>query len=311
MQKRRILACFILLEALGLALQTSTSVNVACGANDVAQPCGQWIGVPRIVVSPVHAEDTTIFATGGVPAGGGFTHTPIKSLDGGKSWVGLSTPWVSGTLQQIAVSPSYIDDKTLYLAYDTFLGRSIDGGETWKSVASPPSEGSWSAAVVDANTIFVATGGGPPSLYPQQGVFFSNDAGQTWDQVYHGGVDDIAVSPAYSEDHTVLISIGAYHWNGGIFKSTDSGRTWRPSREGLNWGSDGSTNSITFSPDFATDKTVFAVSWMALFKSTDGGAHWVRSDPFPDSLPWGMIDYFVMSARYPINHWTLANNHST
>jgi photosystem II stability/assembly factor-like uncharacterized protein len=199
----------------------------------------------------------------------------------------------------MALSPNYLSDQTLYLAPGDTLVRSADGGRTWTSVSLPPSEGTASLALTDVRTLFLALGGGPPYWYPQQGLFYSGDAGRNWERLYQGGVHDVALSPDYGDDHTILIGIAGYHWNGGILKSTDNGRTWQPSREGLPWGADGVTRDIAFSPGYAEDHTVFCLSWQGLYKSTDDGTTWQRLAPVPDGAPWGSIEQFLVSPRYP------------
>jgi photosystem II stability/assembly factor-like uncharacterized protein len=209
-------------------------------------------------------------------------------------------------LGDMVFSLNYLCDQTLYLASEDALLRSMDSGQTWSMIPTSQITGYVlsvpSLAVVTTNTLFVGLGGGQPYLYSQQGLFYTADGGQTWEQLYQGGVDDVAVSPNYTQDHTVLIGIAGYHWNGGILKSTDGGHTWQPSRDGLAWGSDGETVDITFSPGYTQDHTVFSVSWGALYKSTDEGAHWTRISPAWENMPWGAVNHFVLSPWYLQDH---------
>jgi photosystem II stability/assembly factor-like uncharacterized protein len=208
-------------------------------------------------------------------------------------------PITTTRVGDMVFSQDYLCDQTLYFAsVDNLLFRSTDGGQHWVNVPHPQAPGVLSVAVVTSSVLFLGVGGGPPGDEPQQGLFYTADSGQTWEQLYQGGVDDVAVSPNYTQDHTVLIGAGGYHWNGGILKSTDNGRTWQPSYEGLPWGGDGGTGGITFSPTYAQDHTVFCVSWGALYKSTDEGAHWTWVSPNL-GYSWGTINQFVMSPRYP------------
>jgi photosystem II stability/assembly factor-like uncharacterized protein len=258
--------------------------------------CQPWNSFPYLVVSPAFSEDGTLLSKG-------FDYDleqafVVKSTSRGISW---TTPFLMdhGAIVEVAFSPNYFYDQTAYLSdISGSLARSIDGGQTWITSSYSFTQGVPSLAVVASNTLFVGVGGGPPYMEPRQGLFYSENGGQTWEQLYQGGVDDVAVSPNYIQDHTVLIGVGGYHWNGGILKSTDSGHTWQPSYEGLPWGQDGDTVDITFSPGYAQDHTIFTISWGGLYKSADDGTHWTRISSSPQGTPWGSVTQFVLSPRY-------------
>jgi photosystem II stability/assembly factor-like uncharacterized protein len=283
-----------------VAIASSFNLPARAMARGLPQ-CQHWgeFGLSKLWVSPAFAQDNTLFAVGDSPPGYTFTNPYLKSLDGGLSWSEM--PITTTTIGDMAFSPDYLHDQTIYLAYhDTNnLLRSMDSSQTWVIISTLYNQGVPSLAVVATNTLFLGLGGGPPYMDPQQGLFYAEDGGQTWERLYQGGVTDVAISPNYIEDHAVFMGIGGYHWNGGILKSTDSGHTWQPSREGLAWGSDGVTTDITFSPGYTQDHTMFAVSWGWLYKSTDEGAHWTKLPTLPRPTPGGTTTYFVMSPRYP------------
>jgi photosystem II stability/assembly factor-like uncharacterized protein len=155
----------------------------------------------------------------------------------------------------------------------------------------------------DGNLLVVATGGGdlePPSpavftsdqpqikkvraapdgtlfrLYDMR-LYRSEDGGQSWELLGTGlpgrPVGDLAISPAYEEDSTLLAGLWDFGFGGGLYRSVDGGDTWRPTTRGL---TDLEIFQIAFSPTFARDKTVFLTTIdHGLFRSGDGGDSWI------------------------------------
>jgi len=154
----------------------------------------------------------------------------------------------------------------------------------------------------DGNMLVVATSGGdlePPApaapstdqpqiqqvLAAPEGVLFrvydlrlyrSDDVGQSWDLLGTGlpgrPVGDLAVSPEYEEDNTLLVGLWDFGFGGGLYRSADGGETWYPTTRGL---TDLEIQQIAFSPTFTSDKTVFLITLdHGLFRSTDGGDSW-------------------------------------
>jgi len=81
-------------------------------------------------------------------------------------------------------------------------------------------------------------------------------------------VYDVALSPAYATDHTLLAAVQG----GGLYRSADGGATWAL----VNDSSPPTFQGLAFSPAFATDQTVFyrGLSGTVLM-SRDGGDGWV------------------------------------
>ena len=232
-----------------------------------------------LYVSPTFGSDHTLFMTVETQTTDASQRALLKSSDGGRSWSTLTGPGDLGYLHDVLFSPHYARDQTLYLSFDPYLQRlerSTDGGLTWVRRVSPQLPGLDVLVLYDANSLFLGVHGGPPGVYPAQGLVYSSDSGQTWQHLYTGGVGAVALSPDYDQDATILISASAYHWDGGILKSTDRGRIWQLSRDGMPWGVDGVTHQITFSPGYVRDRTVFSANMWGLYKSTDTGAHWMR-----------------------------------
>jgi len=104
-------------------------------------------------------------------------------------------------------------------------------------------------------------------------LYKSEDDGESWVLLKSGLSPDldvvaVAFSPNYASDRTLLAGLSTWNMGGGVYKSTDGGRSWRLASRGL---SDLMVQGIAFAPD----GTAFARTLRhGLFKSTDGGDQW-------------------------------------
>ncbi|MBN1994630.1 MAG: hypothetical protein JW953_18165 [Anaerolineae bacterium] len=127
-------------------------------------------------------------------------------------------------------------------------------------------------------------------------LFLSTDEGITWTDLGqtlpHLPVQDVAVSPAYPDDQTLLAALTGFGDTGGLYQSPDGGQTWNPAMTGLRdlWAI-----QLFIAPGFADEagpqhELVFANTQHAgLHYSFDGGRHWtplVEADP-NDAFPAG------------------------
>ncbi|MGL4881997.1 MAG: WD40/YVTN/BNR-like repeat-containing protein, partial [Waterburya sp.] len=102
-----------------------------------------------------------------------------------------------------------------------------------------------------------------------QGLLISQDAGTSWRKLpgtAYGGdsyIENIAISPNYQSDSTFLISVRGK----GLFKTVDAGTTFTQIGDYV-------TGPIQFSPNYATDQTIFSSSGAELYQSTNGGDTW-------------------------------------
>lgn len=90
-------------------------------------------------------------------------------------------------------------------------------------------------------------------------------------------VGAIAVSPQFATDRTIFAEAVS-----GVYRTTDGGANWERLSNGLLWNPDisihesGYVESISISPSFGTDGTVFVNSpGHGIFRSVDKGASWV------------------------------------
>jgi photosystem II stability/assembly factor-like uncharacterized protein len=129
------------------------------------------------------------------------------------------------------------------------------------------------------------------------GLYRSDDGGQTWNYALENlalseplPVTTVATSPAFAHDGTVLAGVP-----GGLFHSTDGGMNWKA----LIFPNPPPTvSSLTFSPNFEQDETVFAGTMEdGVFISRNGGENWVAWN-------FGLLDLNVMSLAISPNFST-------
>jgi len=269
------------------------------GAADQTVPplpvCQPWAGTASIYPSPAAAQDNTLFSRSGYPLDHGLTYGGLKSTDHGLTWQQFSNPGYGN----VTLSPSYSVDHALATASRPYTQTHIstDGGASWRAVVFPHADPN-AFALGDAQHLYLGYGQEIGMPQPME-LWASSDGGQSWQRTYQGlEVRQIAVSPAFAQDRTLLITLGLYHYNGGMLKSTDAGVTWTEADAGITGGM--GIVAPQFSPAYATDQTLFCVNdplyEERIYKSTDAGASWLPlANPhiYPSSRP-----ELLISPRY-------------
>jgi photosystem II stability/assembly factor-like uncharacterized protein len=234
-----------------------------------------------IVPSPAYARDRLVFAAG---SGGIY-----RSFNGGLSWATITpATWFTTTpaIRQFGLSPNFASDRTILLG-SRFAPRGVfastDGGATWID---------WLVDAVDVmlfspnyavdRAVWVARN---DERTFRRDVLVTTNQGDQWDFVRSGTALPLAISPAYAQDSTIL-------WtdvSGGLYLSRNSDRVfpliekadadvlhvWQYS-PAAGWVVSGeqSIRDLEFSPDFAQDRTAFALTDQSLIVSRDGGVSW-------------------------------------
>ncbi|HYX42526.1 MAG TPA: hypothetical protein VE821_12550, partial [Pyrinomonadaceae bacterium] len=195
-----------------------------------------------------HKPYTLYVATG---TGGLF-----KSTDNGTSWSGVFDKQPVASVGAVAVAPQ--DSKIVWAGTGEPNGRnssswgngiykSEDGGGKWQNMGLRDTQ-TIARVIVDPsdmNTVYVAAVGHLWGANRERGVFKTSDGGKTWTSSLqvdeNTGAIDLVIDPS---DHNTLYaamymrrrtpySFTSGGPTGGIFKTSDGGRTWKKLTQGL------------------------------------------------------------------------------
>ena len=239
-----------------------------------------------------------------------------KSDDYGRTWKPIFDDQPTQSIGAIAVAPS--DPNIVYVASGEGLHRpdlsvgdgiykSTDAGRSWTHLGLRDGQ-QIPALGVDPrnpNRVFAAVLGHPHGPNPERGIFRSTDGGANWEKVLYkdentGGSDveldlsnpDVIYASLWqsrlgpSEDKNDFAGK-----NGGLFKSTDGGTTWRKLTKGLpedlvqiNVAVAASQPNRVYTVASTTTPTEYqSDKGMGFFRSDDAGESWMRvtDDPRP------------------------------
>jgi hypothetical protein len=181
-----------------------------------------------------------------------------KSEDYGRTWNPIFDGQPSQSIGAIVVAES--NPNIVYVASgeglhrpDLSVGdgiyRSTDAGKTWEHLGLRDGEQIPALAVDphDANRLYAAVLGHPYGANEERGIYRSSDGGATWAKVLYkdantGGAD-VEIDPSNSSVIYASLweeTLGPWEdgntydgSQGGLFKSTDGGDTWKQLTKGL------------------------------------------------------------------------------
>jgi photosystem II stability/assembly factor-like uncharacterized protein len=204
-------------------------------------------------------------------------------------------------LMDVAFSPNYHSDGTIFLVSEQDYAISQDGGNRWNAtkvkyreswikrmlrfvlyklrlpipdaVKKPRIILDWIAVSPDFasdNTIYFGT--------RYDGVYRSVDGTESWSAVWPGHqTASVVISPDFTSDRTLF----AVDRHEGVYKTVDGGDTWQSVNDGLTlfvdtqqFPAEKGDFKLVISPNYRTDQIVFLGSPGGLFKTTDGGESW-------------------------------------
>ncbi len=224
-----------------------------------------------------------------------------KTVDGGSNWAPMSDKdFKTGSVGAIGVAES--DPNVIYagmgeapirgnVSNGDGVYKSTDGGRSWKNVGL---KNTYQISRVrvhpkDPDLVYVAALGHVWGSNADRGIFRSRDGGKTWEKVLFvsdkTGASDLCMDPGnprilyaafwqvYRKPWT-LESGGA---EGGVWRSTDGGDTWKKLAGGLPEGIVGNIG-VAVSP--ARPERVWAIVESkekgGVYRSDDGGEKWTK-----------------------------------
>jgi photosystem II stability/assembly factor-like uncharacterized protein len=300
-----------------MMLAPSILLAAAAYANLTWRSIGPTISGGRVAAVAGTPQDDQLYYLG--TAGGGVW----KSSNGGATWQPVFEKQSVAAVGAVAIDPS--NENVVWagtgeanprndVSYGNGVYKSTDGGKTWTRVGLA---GVWSISriAIDPHNprhVVVGAFGDPFKDSTARGVYVTFDGGQTWNKSLYltpsSGASDIAMNP---QDPNVVYA-GMWHFrrvpwtftsggpDGGLYKSTDGGRTWKKlSGNGLPGGYTGRIG-LAIAP--SRPNRVFALieaKGGILWRSDDAGAHWtmVSDDTLVDQRPF----YFTHIAVDPKN----------
>lgn len=256
--------------------------------------------ITGLAVSPGDKDGSTI----AIMTGTGGCYTTDEQ---GMIWTVNNRGLGKKGLMDVAFSPNYHSDNTIFLVAEHYFAISTDRGDNWNT-AKLYGE-SWASHIIrrglrklglpvpnvlknrytPLDSIAVSPNfASDNTIYfgaRYDGVYRSVDGALNWSALWEGHqISSLVISPDFPSDRTLF----AGDRDQGVYKTVDRGDTWHPVNNGLTfifentWQFVPSSRLIRkdikliISPAYKIDQAVFAGSAEGLFKTTDGGKSWQK-----------------------------------
>jgi len=292
-------------------------VAAAAYSNLTWRSIGPTVAGGRVAAVAGTPQDDQLYYLGA--AGGGVWRT----VNGGATWEPVFEKEPVAAVGAVAIDPT--NERVVWagtgeanprndVSFGNGLYKTTDGAKTWQRVGLA---GVWSVSRIaidphDTRHVVVAAFGDPFKDSNDRGVYVTFDGGATWNKSLYlspaSGASDLAMDPRNPN----VVYAGMWHFrrvpwtftsggpDGGLYKSTDGGRTWaKLTGNGL---PSGYTGRIGLAVAPSRPNRVYALieaKGGILWRSDDAGAHWrmTSSDTLVDQRPF----YFTHIAVDPRN----------
>ena len=248
-----------------------------------------------------------------------------KTTDAGQSWSNVSDGYLgAASIGAIRVAPSnpnviYVGTGSDGLRSNVSPGdgvyRSDDAGRTWRNVGLPKSGqiGAVEIHPTNPDVAFVAAIGSAFAPNRERGLYRTTDGGKTWQQVLYvsdsTGAVDVEFNPANANElYATMWRAERKPWTiisgareGGVYKSTDGGATWKKLAGGLPQGLFGKADLAVSA---ANPNRVYALIEAprgegGLYRSDDRGETWTLVNQ--QGTLWTRPFYYINVDADPTN----------
>lgn len=204
----------------------------------------------------------------------------LVSADGGLSWTSTGRA-PAPNLTGLAVDPR--TPGTLYVSsWQKGVFRTSDGGHTWSSLGTRFS-GPIAVDPQAPSTLYVGT--------TADGIAKTLDGGKKWRPAASGIVASDVLSTATDPRDAKVVYAGT---DGGLFRSGDSGGTWRPLKLGV------SVQAVAVDP--ANTERLLVSGSRGILISANRGRTWLRaagSTTYPARRATGQVSAIVFEPHHP------------
>ena len=229
-----------------------------------------------------------------------------KTTNAGITWQNVSDPYFTeASMGALDVAPSNhaivwagtgSDGIRSNVSTGRGVYRSLDAGKTWAHMGLRETGqiGGVRVHPDDPNTVFVAAVGNAFRPNPERGLFRTRDGGRTWEKVLFVSDSTGAVDVEFQPGNPQVVYASMWRaerkpWTvisgareGGIYKSTDGGSTWRKLTRGLPSELFGKSNvAVSAANPNRVYALIEAKPGGGLYRSEDAGETWtqVSADP--------------------------------
>lgn len=292
--KKLLLLCLCMGE-LVMAYAQTTTLNAGDYFGDLkARHIGPALMSGRISDIEMHPINSNIVLIGAAGGGvwksqdGGVRFTPIfdaycqsigcvtidPSDPDNTYWVGTGEPWTRNSVS----------------AGDGIY-KTVDGGKNWTKMGLEKSDRIASIQInpKNPNEVYVGVLGALWGSSDERGVYKTTDGGKTWNKIlfvnHTTGCSELVIDPsnpsilyaAFWEFRRTAYSFNSGGLNSALYKSTDSGKTWKKLENGIPSGNKGRI-AVALAP--SNPNIVYAVieaekkEQKGLYRSDDGGESW-------------------------------------